>query len=259
MPDLVPTPIRTVNEAFAGGFARGELVVLGGLPGSAKSALMLELARYAADPAHGGHGSWLISIEMGRTALGSRLLSQNTQVPASAFRGHDLGLERMAALERILPTLAALPIWLTDEVTHLSQIQRLIKRAATADELPRLLFLDYLQLLEGPRSLDRRLEVSYVTKALKRLAVRHGLTVVALSSITPPPPEPGRKPRRPTMRNLRESRDIDHAADIVLMLWQPTPEGTDRELWIDKGRDGAAGGHATLDFSPAYLRFQERP
>jgi replicative DNA helicase len=119
--------------------------------------------------------------------------------------------------------------------------------------------VDYLQLLQGPRGLDRRLEVSTIAAGLKRLARRFGLTVVALSSITPPPPEPGRKPRRPTMRNLRESRDLDHAADIILMLWQPDPRATPRELWIEKGRDGAAGGCAHLDFSPTYVRFQERP
>ena len=58
------------------------------------------------------------------------------------------------------------------------------------------------------------------------------------------------------MRTLRESRDLEHAADVILLLWRPRAESSDRELVIDKGRAGETG-IVTLQFTGQYLAFEE--
>ena len=80
--------------------------------------------------------------------------------------------------------------------------------------------------------------------------------MLALSSLTPPPPGKGNKRPRPDMDSLRESRALEHDADIVLLLHRPSPDSADRELIIAKARDGGTG-RCTLYFEGAYLRFQE--
>ena len=246
------TPIPFVNEAFGGGFKRGEFVIIGGDAGVAKTALMLEWARYAADPGHGGHPSAIISVEMLAGDLGQRLIAQNAQVSATAIRGGDIGEGEWDRIHRIQPILGALPITIWDDVVDIRQVRRIIHARPDL----RLLFVDYLQLLDGPPSAARYQEIGAIAKLLKRYAKKYRLTVVALCSITPPIEEKGKR-RAPTRHNLRESRDLDFHADAILMLWRPNLDSTTRELIIDKARGGASGGRTDLAFTPMYLRFQE--
>lgn len=261
VPDLVPSPVQALNERFGGGFKRKELILLGGGPGVAKSALMGWWARYAAQPEHGGHLVAIASLEMANDDIGQRIIADAAQVSATALRKQNLEDDEWTRIERSVPTFKGLPVGLCDEITHIRQLGRMLRRRAEHREPPvRLLIVDYLQLLEGPPAAARYQEVGQIAKLLKRIAKRFDCTVLALSSITPDPPQKGKKATRqaPTMRNLRESRDLDHAADVILMLWQPDPTNSTRELIIDKGRNGAAEGfRIRLQFTPMYQRFME--
>jgi len=257
-PDLIPSPIPYLNERFGGGFRRGEYIVLGGGPGDAKTALATEWGRFASHPENGSHRVLMISLEMDRVALGGRILSQAAMVSASSIRKHELREDERTRIERIIPQLGDLQLAICDDVTSISQLVRLVKSAARAEQDIRLLIVDYLQLVQGPTSItDRRLEVRYVSATLKRLAKRYHMTVLALSSMTPGPNERGKR-GRPTMRHLRETRDIDHDADVILLLWKPDAEKSERELIIDKARSGETGS-CRLAFTPWYLTFQEEP
>lgn len=254
VPDLIPSPIAYLNDCFGGGFRRRELVLFGGAAGMGKTAFMTACARHAAARAQGGHRVGIISLEMGNEDLGERFLAQTGPVSATALRKHDLDRSDWDRIDRAVPELAGLPIEFADEVVHVHQIGRMLRRRQERGEPPfRLLIVDYLQLLDAPRAQARYQEVGFVAKLLKRYAKRYDLTVLALSSFTPDPAGAGKKPRRPTMRNLRESRDLDHAADIILLLWRPD---ADLELIIDKGRGGRTGA-VRLQFTGQYLTFEE--
>lgn len=256
IPDLIPTPIQYLNDRFGGGFKRRELVILGGGPGIAKTAMAIDWARYIAKVTSQPVG--IVSIEMGNEDLAERFIAQAGPVSATAIRKRDVDFVDLQNLTRALPELAQLPIELSDQVSHVLQIGRMLRRRQERG-LPmfRLLIVDYLQLLDAPKAQARYQEVAFIAKLLKRYAKRFNLTMLALSSFTPDPVPAGKKPRRPSMRNLRESRDLDHAADVILLLWRPSMDSTDRELIIDKGRAGETGA-CTLGFTGQYLTFQER-
>jgi replicative DNA helicase len=252
--ELVGSPIAYLDQRFAGGFKRKELVIFGAAPGIGKSAFIVDWARHAALR---GHRVGIITIEMANEDVGERLLVQAGPISASAMRGRTLDDRDWEALDRVVPELAGLPIEFADDVTHVQQIGRMLKRREERhQEGFRLLFVDYLQLLDAPRAQARYQEVSLIAKLLKRYAKKYDTTVVAVSSFTPGPPERGRKRARPTMRNLRESRDLDHHADGILLMWKPKEDSSDRELIIDKGRAGQTGA-VTLAFTGQYLSFQE--
>lgn len=255
-PDLIPTPITYLNERFGGGFKRRELIMLTGPPGIAKTAMAIEWARYIARVTSQPVG--IVSIEMGNEDLAERFIAQAGPVSATAIRKRDVDFVDLQNLMRALPELAQLPIELTDQVAHVVQIGRMLRRRQERG-LPmfRLLIVDYLQLLDAPKAQARYQEVGLIGKLLKRYAKRFNLTMLALSSFTPEPVPAGKKPRRPTLQSLRDSRDLGHAADIVLLLWRPSMDSTDRELIIDKGRAGETGA-VTLGFTGQYLTFQER-
>jgi replicative DNA helicase len=255
VPDLVPFPMEALNRRFGGGFKPGELVIIGGMTGSAKSALMGWCARHAANQ---GHVTGIISVEMTNEDLGQRVLADAAQVSATALRSQNLDALEWARIDRIIPTFTGVPYYLCDEAIHVLQVGRMLRRAAPKI---RLLFVDYMQLLDAPRAPARYQEVGLVGKLLKRYAKKYDCTVVGISSVTPPEPTGrGKKSQRqaPSMRHLRESRDLEYHADVILMLWQPDPQKSEREVIIEKGRNGAAEGYRVrLEFTPMYQRFQE--
>ncbi|MBQ9685037.1 MAG: AAA family ATPase [Oscillospiraceae bacterium] len=136
---------------------------------------------------------------------------------------------------------------------------RMIRRADTLAEIQNrtvmhgfdVIFIDYLQLIEH-EGINRSETVLKISMELHRMAQRLGVTVVALSQITPP--EDGKDP---TMDNLRESRQIKNDADVILMLMpdrnKPFPNA--RRLVIEKDKDGKKKRWLVLKFDPEHMTF----
>lgn len=244
-PAFLPTPFPWLDEQLGGGLLPGELVFLGGRPGVAKSALALEWATLTAQK---GFPALVISREMTGDALARRALAQQGHVLARRLRSGRIEADDLRRLKATVPRLHAMPLRFDEGSASIVQIQRAVASAAKTGL--RFLIVDYLQLVRGPKGTDRRLEVEAVSAGLKGLALRHKLAILALSSLTPPPPGKNNKRARPDMANLRESRALEHDADIVLLLHRPDPDAPGRELILDKARDGALAGARSTSRAP---------
>jgi replicative DNA helicase len=246
--DFVTSPFAVVNERLSGGLLRSETLTLGGRPGVAKSAFVLQWARHAAGL---GQKTLIISAEMKAIALGRRLLAQEARVAATTLRRRDLDAIQWRRLTSVMDDLVDLPLWIDDTTTTLAGIRRLLR-----GQDYRLVIVDYLQLVRSPEHRDRRLEVSAISSGLKRLAMQANCSVITLSSLTRLSTEKGKKVERPSMDKLKESGDIEADSDVVLLLHWPDTEQSERELIFAKVREGESGGvPLTLDFDPAFVRF----
>lgn len=250
--DFVPTPIPELNMRLGGGLLPGEQLICGGRPGTAKTSLWLQGGVLAAEH---GHRVLIVSREMKNAALGRRILAQQAGVGATALRRRNVDDDGRRRIKRALPRLAALPLWLDDSSRTMPQIRRWIRRLK-----PRLVIVDYLQLVRGPEgSKDRRLEVTAISSGLKACAMEFNCSTVVLSSLRRLLMDKGKRVP-PTMEDLKESGDIEADADVIVLLWQPNKDTTDREVIFEKTREGEAGGPSTtLAFSPFYVRFDEVP
>ena len=225
----IPTPYGSLNRYLSGGFAPGELVYLAGRPGSGKTALALEIARKAAGL---GQSTLVVSREMVTLALTRRLLAQTARINASSLKSGRIGAGERVMLNAAIPKLRGLPLWMTDKALTIGQIVRL----AAAHEGLSLLIVDYLQLVRAPYEIrERRLQVEHVSQALKELAVRLGIPVLCLSSLSRSQ-ESGRD-KEPTLDLLRESGELEYDADIVLFLHRK-PRQPETKCIIAKNRDG---------------------
>jgi replicative DNA helicase len=133
-----------------------------------------------------------------------------------------------------------------------------IERAVTSQRVkPALLFIDYLQLLSG-KGRDQRERIEGISAGLKQLAADHLLPVVCLSSLRRPHADAKDAP--PTLSDLRESGELEHDADVILLLHRASlPMGMlspDAICIIAKARD-AEMGVVKMRFDPAYLRYSE--
>lgn len=118
-----------------------------------------------------------------------------------------------------------------------------------------VIFIDYVQLI-SMAGRERWDIVTNISIQLHRMAQQLGVTVVGLSQITPP--DKGSK-RAPGKDDLRESRQLKHDADIIMMMsLSAEGAGEFRELGIVKNKDGPLG-RMLLDFDAEHMSFSYRP
>ena len=122
-----------------------------------------------------------------------------------------------------------------------------------------LVIVDYLQLMTGPGR-SRVEQVGSVARGLKNAAMELNVPIIALSQLSR---DHQKNKTTPELQDLRESGDIEQAANAVLMLHgttayesQPT-ELLPLDLIIAKMRDGAANYKIPLMFRADCGRFTE--
>jgi replicative DNA helicase len=243
-------PLDTVT----GGLRKGELIVIGALPGAGKTALACQII---AANAEARNSVGVFSLEMSRWDLGKRFLSTVTSVTASKVR-HPQHIKKddWPVLATGAAEIAQWPVWFDDSGTV--SIPELLARARlfVTRMKAKLIVVDYLQLVRADAR-DIRERVGKVADALRQLAKTERIPVVLLSQL--------RRPQNindaPTIIDLKESGDIEAHAHVVLLLHAPVagdgkPLGEDAII-VAKNRNGAKGP-VPVTFSPHKLRFYPR-
>jgi replicative DNA helicase len=87
---------------------------------------------------------------------------------------------------------------------------------------------------------------------LHRMAQSLGVTVIGLSQVTPPDKTGN---RHLTMDDLRESRQLKHDADVILILELCDEFPNGRSLTIAKNKDGKRNKGMKLNFDPEHMTF----
>jgi replicative DNA helicase len=249
-------------DSIIQGFRPGKLIVLAARPGVGKSALALQIARQINRPV------LIQSLEMLAEENAERLVSQITEgVDSYALRDAEQLIRHKASLSLAVTEISRLPVFISDRATKTPQQMmadaRRIKRNHGLD----LMIVDYLQLCESSeRESNRSLEVGKVSKYLKRIANDLGITVIAVSSLSRKCED--REDKRPIKSDLRESGDIEHDADAILMLYRESDYNKAAEddprikpvtefIWR-KNRGGRIGRELATYDGPR-LRFYDMP
>lgn len=103
-----------------------------------------------------------------------------------------------------------------------------------------VVMVDYLQLMQEPRRFtSRHLEVSYIIRQLKEMAKEFQIGLMVVAQLSRGIDSRGEN-AKPVLGDLKETGDIEHAADIVLFLHRAKHDKT-AELYVAKNRYGARG------------------
>lgn len=254
---LITNPVRNVRSTglasldalLEGGFEPGTFTLIGGTPGTGKTALMLQMGTHVANQ---GVGVLFLTLEMGAQRLLRRVLSQVSQVKFRHLKSGDLVEGERAALQIAADRVRALPLWIETRVRTVEAADAVLGEY----DLGRigLVFIDYAQKMSSPHGGDdRRHEVEHVSEMLSKLAVGRNLPVVAASALSRP--DSSRANWRPSINSLRESAKLGHDADNVVLLYRDQgAEAT--EVDVAKQRDGATGA-TVLFFKGETLTFRE--
>jgi replicative DNA helicase len=155
------------------------------------------------------------------------------------------------------------PIYIDDSAS-LSILELKAKaRRLKADYDIQLLIVDYMQLLEGPktfRTSSRQQEISEISRALKALAKELNCPIVVVSQLSRMPEH--REDKRPRLADLRESGAIEQDADVVIFIYRDEVYNLESdsekkgvaEIILEKQRNGPTGIFE-LGFISEYTRF----
>lgn len=245
-------------DRMLGGLLGSQLILLAARPAMGKTALALSLAQ---NVAHGGVGVGIFSMEMSKEELTTRLLCAEGRIRMGAVKNAALSRAEWGRMRAAEPRVARLPIYIeeTPGLTPQQIAQRARRLVADHPDIG-LLVVDYVQL-EGAADnrMKREQVVSTAARELKNLAKELHRPVLALSQLNR---ELERRPdKRPMLADLRESGELEQAADVVVFLYRDeiyrkdTAEQGVCEVIVSKQRNGPTGKTYLL-FCDDYTRFE---
>ncbi len=259
----VPTGFYELDDML-GGFQKSDLIIIAARPSMGKTALALTLARNAAVDHKIPVG--IFSLEMSTMQLVIRMLCAEGRLNAHLVRTGKLPHDQGVKLSKNAHKLIESPIYVDDTPAQTILEIRAKARRLKAEKNVGIIFIDYLQLMQGPsNSESREREISHISRSLKSLAKELNIPVVALAQLNRA--VESRTDKRPQLSDLRESGSIEQDADVVIFLNRPeyygiktfpdngiSTEGV-AEVIVGKQRNGPTGD-VRLAFIKDYARFE---
>lgn len=259
----VPAGFNDLDN-LTGGFQPSDLIIVAGRPSQGKTALVLSLARNAS-VLHDVPIAFF-SLEMSVQQLVMRLMCAEARVDAHKVRTGRLPEDEWRKLSVSVGRLYKAKIFI-DDTPGLGILELRAKaRRLKAEHNIGLVVVDYLQLMQGPRSAQsREQEISAISRSLKALAKELNIPVIALSQLNRA--VEARTDKRPALADLRESGAIEQDADVVIFVHRPEMYGIEAddgestegvaEIIIGKQRNGPVDT-VKLQFVKQYARFENR-
>ncbi|MEI7645470.1 MAG: replicative DNA helicase [Chloroflexales bacterium] len=225
------TGIPDLDE-LTGGLQPSDLIIIAARPGVGKSSLAMTVALNAAIDAAATVG--IFSLEMSRDQLMQRLVAMRTGISTKRLRTGAMRADELPQVMETLGFLSDRAIFIEDTpaltITDLrNRARRLHARAGLS-----LVVVDYLQLVRAAHAEGRVQEVGEIARGLKLLARELNVPVIALSQLSRA--VESRANHVPMLSDLRESGELEQAADIVMFIYR-------EELYTATGQRGAAQLH----------------
>jgi replicative DNA helicase len=253
------TGLHGLDDMTAGGGRTGELWVFGARPSMGKTGLTNTIARNMSRP---DLASLFCSQEDSLNALMARHVASLGRVnladlrnpkkaPDSMWNGLTEGVHNLSAVNLYLDAQGGLTL---GDVRR--KVQQTKRRAKQTGSKVGLIVVDYLQLMRGEGA-NRNIELGAIANGMKQLAKDEDVLVFLLSQMNR---EADKRLGPPVVSDLRDSGDIEGAADVIGLLWRPyvywKADNLKRyaELLLAKQKNGQQGS-VHLEFDGAYQRF----
>jgi replicative DNA helicase len=256
----IPTGFSRLDN-LTSGFQNSDLIILAARPSMGKTALALNIARNAAVDANIPVA--IFSLEMSKEQLSLRMLCSEARIDSSRIRSGFFSMEDWHRLTDAASILSDAPIYIDDSASLTAMEIRAKARRLKMDSNIGLVVIDYLQLMQGRASAERRdIEISEISRSLKALAKELDLPVLALSQLNRMLEQ--RNDKRPRLSDLRESGALEQDADVVAFIYrdevynkeEDNPNKGVAEILLSKQRNGPTGD-IFLTFLNSYTRFED--
>lgn len=242
----IPTGIPLLDHHLGGGLAGGSLAVFCSPPSGGKTAIAGQITDYVAAA---GIPVLYVSIEMSRNALALRSISRMAGIDSKILeRGVNNWGDHAEHIGRYVEHYAdglSPYLYVLDEgeiltpATIRSAISVIRAKSATPDDVPILVVIDYLQLLQtGNAAIDNApnetVKITELAWKVKLLAKDTNVAIIAISDVTKEEQSNADGAKGMTLGAMRGSNRIAHSADYVMLLYSGQREkdsDSDQDLW----------------------------
>jgi replicative DNA helicase len=242
-------------DAKVGGYAKGEVTVIGGRPEQGKSCMVAQavIANCGSGvPVH------VFEIEMTSGQLLRRLWAAVSGVPYRKLRRPECLTDvENGYVVKAMDSVSRWPL-VIDESSRLTADQMLAKvRISCRRNGTQLVAIDYLQKMKFGGRQDQRFQaVSDAMVAIAQMAKEEKIAVALLSSIT----EKRDRNEPPVLADLRQSGDIQYEASTALLIHRERDDMTEKlkeqgQIIIAKARSDE-GGAVNVRFNKDNLLFE---
>lgn len=215
----IPSPFKRINDV-TGGWQDSDLIIKAGRPGMGKTADMISEVLFMVTELK--IPVLIFSLEMSAKQLMSRIISATAKVNSQKMK---TGKISQARLNQIVNATSHYMQSEMDRLLHIidepgmamSEIRATAKMYHQKFGI-RKVYVDYLQLATEKAN-SREQEVAKIARGLKNLAKELDVPVTAYAQLSRKVEERGDK--KPRLSDLRESGEIEQAADIVIMYYRP--------------------------------------
>lgn len=252
----IVTGLDDLDQCTGGGIRAGELWVFGARPSMGKTAIVLTLCRHIASRC----GVLMLTQEDSAQALMARNVSASGGVNLADIRNPRRAPQSMwAGVTEGVEALGRLALYIDDQAgLKIADVRRKIQQVRRRCPSLAVVVIDYLQLMEGEGD-NRNQELGKIANGLKKAAKEFRIGIVLLSQLNR---EADKRTGLPQMSDLRDSGDIEGAADLIGLLHRehkrkPTEANKHwAQLHIVKHKNGATDT-LNLHFDGALQRFTD--
>ena len=276
--------LMSLDKWLPGGVKRGEMVVIGGRPGTGKSFFINNVLEYNAQK---GHTCLMVSAEMTATQLGARGFSNNTKIDSARLYAGEVPIDgdEWEKIKQAARVRADLPVYL---IAHMGTLEKKARRRprftidlvdatvqylAERDVIVDIIGIDYLQRMKSSIGLWQRKDVAdEVSGGSKDLALKWSAAVFIGTQLGRQVEE--RNTKLPHESDYKESGNIEEDGDTLMSIFAPmkyysqgeiilgtTPERTAQPnqvfIQIHKQRGGPSGKSAWCWFDPRFAELRD--
>ncbi|WKW86105.1 DNA primase/ helicase [Gordonia Phage JonJames] len=253
---VIPTPWESVDTLLNGGYHAGSFTLFGARPGVGKSIALSESSLVSA---LSYHPTLLLSLEMGRVEVASRILAAGGLVNLGQITRRELDAYNVEAMAMFMEEANHMPLVIGDTPNlDIKQMRIYIEQLKSRDIGLDMVCLDYAQLMKGLKG-QRGLEVHQtISRECKSMSREFDVAIIAAVQINRDSVKEG---GHAGIHSIRDSGTYEQDADVVCIMsleideMDHLPTGT---IFMDfaKNRKGSMK-KMSMDWNPHHARIDQ--
>ena len=241
-PWRVSTGIKKLDRALRGGYEPGRLNVVAARPKVGKTTFILNVALNAAIDQE--FVTMFVSLEMNKSEIMAKMIASLSFIEHSkvlkiltkdGLSLKDLAPDQREAFKEAREDISEsdLHMAFSDDISDgVNDVVNMMMtlRAKYGEDIPIVVFIDYLQLLIKDKNNPRQ-EMDHITRVLKTTAMDLQISIIAPSQINRSGAEGG----MPSPSQMKESGGIEQDADTVVILHRKALDDEEEDASIIDG------------------------